>query len=445
MADIHYFVSEQKGCDDKNSGTSPKSPWATLTKAMQTVQTPAAGNRHIVHWGPGTYREKLSFVYAGRSLTDNIIYAPDPDCVYLVNDAPGRCRVTGCDYVDRASSGIIVDWNNKDFVQFGCDEATCWIDGSKTIAMRPGTGSGRTLVKANVSAGQYAVQGGHNVNCTAIGGYTVFQGGVCINCVALGGRHGFSNCDSVNCAVFGGVESFYYGNHTNGMAVGSYTGFSKGLCENCIALHSYEGFRDVEVYDCLAASCYTDSTGNMTGDGEVSDGPVAIGRIGAMPYFPNEVQRLGKYVSPNSQTNEDCPRDDIDGRRRANPPSIGPWESPRMDIMFDPVYCYETLPAIVLRGHSMYIMKVPVTEGKPVTIRWWVLYDLSTDSGMPPAIWLRGAGIETQVATCTVEIGDWQQLEVSATPTVDTVLECCLFAKGDGYDDIAIFSDPEVG
>ena len=122
MAVVRYFVSQQHG-NDSNTGLSEAQAWATLTKAAQTVQTPAVGDCHEVVFGPGTYREKLTLSYAGRSLTENIRFVPDPNCLYLTNDKPGRCRITGCDSNEIASSGNLVSWSGKNYVTFGCDEA----------------------------------------------------------------------------------------------------------------------------------------------------------------------------------------------------------------------------------------------------------------------------------------------------------------------------------
>ena len=524
MADIHYYVSQQHG-DDNNTGLSVAQAWATLTKAAQTVQTPDAGNRHRIHWGPGTYREKISFSYAGRSATENITYEPDPNCVWLTGDTPSRCRITGCDSNEIASSGDLVKWNNKNYVTFGCDEAECFADGVKGTAM-------------------YATNGGLGQNCVRVN--------------AQGGGYGFLYCTATNCTAQGGYCGFNYCTATNCTVQGGSNGFMGTPSNKCV------------VYDCTAASCATNTTAASTlgGDASVTEGAVAVGRIGQMPYMPLGVRQKGttaivdtlnsvrtgtalalsaerliaftpssactsksvmiyvealaasgnitcelqKYVAgawatqrsktlptssliavawnrfvwdtgggddhltavadtwryrvtadASAQTSTIRTSDgtlvsyigyaipdaydpyDIDGRPRAVSvgckPSIGCWEPP--DMTEEWTTYKTTAPAIKLTGNSMHIMKVAAAKDKAITVKWWIRHH-GTAADKKPQIWLKGPGLTTQTATCTAAADTWEQVSVSVTPVVDTVLDVCLYARDPATGAYSIFSDPEV-
>ena len=505
MAVVRYFVSQQHG-NDNNTGLSEAQAWATLTKAAQTVQTPAVGDCHEVVFGPGTYREKLTLSYAGRSATENIRFIPDPNCLYLTNDKPGRCRITGCDSNEIASSGDLVNWNNKNYVTFGCDEAECFVDGVKGTAM-------------------YATNGGLGQNCVRVN--------------AQGGNYGFSYCTATNCTAQGG-----------------YCGFVGTTSNKCV------------VYDCTAASCSTNASGTLGGDAKVTEGAVAVGRIGQMPYMPLGVRQKGttaivdtlnsvrsgaalalsaerliaftpssactsksvmiyvealaasgnitcelqKYVDgswatqrsktlaksaliavawnrfvwdtgggddhltavadtwryrvtadASAQTStirtsndtsvsyigyavpDEYDPYDIDGRPRA----VSFGGNPSVGCWEPPDMQEEwttyktTAPAIKLTGNSMHIMKVAAAKNKAITVRWWVRHH-GTASDKKPQVWLRGPGLTTQTATCTAAADTWEQVSVSITPTRDTVLDVCLYSRDPAAGAYSIFSDPEV-
>jgi hypothetical protein len=558
MAVVRYFVSQQHG-SDSNTGLSEAQAWATLTKAAQTVQTPAVGDKHEVVWGPGTYREKISFSYGGRSLTECIQYIPDPNCLYLTQDKPGRCRITGCDSNEIASSGNLVSWNGKNYVTFGCDKAEFWADGVKTAAMVGNPSClGQNCVRVNAQGGYYGFYYCTATNCTAQGGYYGFYYCTATNCTAQGGSVGFHYCTATNCTAQGGNYGFNSCTATNCTAQGGYYGFHGTTSNRCV------------VYDCTVASCVVNTTSASTlgGDASVTEGAAAVGRIGQMPYMPLGVRQKGttaivdtlnsvrsgaalalsaerliaftpssactsksvmiyveslaasgnitcelqKYVDgswatqrsktlaksaliavawnrfawdtgggddhltavadtwryrvtadANAQTSTIRTSDgtlvsyigyaipdvydpyDIDGRPRAvsfgGKPSIGCWEPPDMQEEWA---TYKTAaPAIKLIGNSMHIMKVAAAKGKAITVKWWMRHH-DTASDKKPQIWLRGPGLTTQMATCTAAADTWEQVSVSVTPVVDTVLDVCLYARDPATGAYSIFSDPEV-
>ena len=240
MADVHYYVSIQNG-DDSNDGLTPETAWATMTKAAQTVRTPDVGNRHIIHWGPGTYREKISFSYAGRSMDEMIIYAPDPNCLWLTGDRQGRCRLTGCDESEMASSGNTVNFNSKDYVQFGDFDAECWVDGTARTAVYGGN-SLRVCIRVNARAGDRVFEDCTTYCCTAQGGYYGFIYGTAYNCAAQGGYRGFYSCTAYNCTAQGGFYGFYSGTAYNCTAQGCNLGFGYGTAYNCAAQGGSYGF-----------------------------------------------------------------------------------------------------------------------------------------------------------------------------------------------------------
>ena len=116
---------------------------------------------------------------------------------------------------------------------------------------------------------------------------------------AQGGNVGFNYCTATNCTAQGGNYGFYYCTATNCTAQG-YTGFSHCIATNCTVQGGYYGFYGTTsnkcvVYDCTAASCVTNATSASTlgGDASVTEGAVAVGRIGQMPYMPLGVRQKG--------------------------------------------------------------------------------------------------------------------------------------------------------
>lgn len=85
-----YYVSVQTG-RDSNDGLSPDTPWATLTKAANTV---VAGDTVIV--APGIYREQVSPVNSGNPDAP-IRFIADPWAEHFPDLLPDEVHITGVD------------------------------------------------------------------------------------------------------------------------------------------------------------------------------------------------------------------------------------------------------------------------------------------------------------------------------------------------------------
>lgn len=446
MADIHYYVSAQHG-NDLNTGLSEAQAWATLTKAAQTVGTPAVGNNHIIVWGPGTYREKLTFAYGGRSANERIIYRPDPDGLYLTQDKPGRCRVTGADANEMVSAGDCVNFNSKGFVQFGDWGSDCWVDGVSGMfsSIIRGTAGTSWCVRVNVQNSEYVgILNSVAYHCRAYACVTGFVGCECFNCMSTGCRIGIGNSVSHNCTVIGGHYGFQGTNQSdNCTASGAFQGFASGTHSHGIASACSAGYAAATVYDCMAVVCSSATTGTINGDGSVAVGAVICCDDTGRPWQVKGVKGLGT-------TTAQTPAAGIDGRPRPDPPSIGAYEPPDMEP--DWAIYKTTAPSIRLKGHSMHLMHVPAKGGEPITVKWWVQHH-GTNAGKLPQIWLRHPGarpdiaapyIATQITTHTGTADTWQELSVTVTPTRDQVLEVCLFSRDTAAGSYSVFSDPAV-
>lgn len=238
MATNHY-VSTQRG-DDLNDGLSPSTPWKTLTKALQ-IQPDAAGHTYI-NIGPGVYREKITLSYGGTDASHMIYWRGDPDCHYVVGDAPGIVRITGCDTQDLPTTGYVINGNSKANVEFH----NFVVDGSSnTNVVYGGTGFGRTFK-----------------NCTFYG-YNGPSGVNAVNCNSYCQNYGYA-CNSYNSISYGGAVGFYGGRTHNCLAYGSGVGFqSNSPASNCVASGSTTGFDTATASYCLAQFCGTGFKGGF--------------------------------------------------------------------------------------------------------------------------------------------------------------------------------------
>jgi len=258
MADIHYYVSQQNGLDT-NDGLTAATAWKTLTKAMQTIITPASGDNHYCHIGPGTYRERVIPTNDGYNATSKIYYQGDPNCVWLTSDIPGRIRITGCDTNEYPTTGRILDWSGKTYLEL-CDvyvdgstnEYACYnipvsrrVNASSLNGFYEGTQYNCTAIGGNIG-----FSGGTQYNCTVIGGDYGFYQGTQYNCTAIAGYYGFNKGTQYNCTAIGGSSGFDYGTQYNCTAIGGYYGFYEGTQYNCTAISGYNGFYLGKQYNC---------------------------------------------------------------------------------------------------------------------------------------------------------------------------------------------------
>lgn len=250
MAIMH--VSIQRGSDaySKEQAANPATPWATITKAIGEV---AAGD--TVYIGPGTYREKPSFATAG--VAGNIIsWIPDPSAKYVTGDNPGIVRVTGCNANELPTSGIVWNYNAKDYNTIGSLDGRIYIDGSSdNYSVSAASGTDRIAI--NVTAHGYnGFTYGTNTNCIAVGGLYGFNYGTNINCISIGGQYGFNLGTNTNCIAIGASSCFYFSTSINCIAIGGSNGFNDGTSTNCIAIGGNSGFIGGINTNCIALGGY---------------------------------------------------------------------------------------------------------------------------------------------------------------------------------------------
>ena len=258
MADVLYYVSQQNG-NDSNDGTSAALAWKTLTKAMQSVPTPSAGDNIYVYIGSGTYRERVIPTNNGLSTTEKIYYCGDPNSVYLTSDTPGKIRITGCGSDEYPTNGSILNWTGKTYVELwdadvdgSLNDYACYNVTARRVnaASINGFYSG-TQYNCTAIGGNYGFSSGTSYNCTAIGNYG-FYSGTSYNCTAIGGSYGFSSGTSYNCTAIGGNYGFYSGTSYNCTAIGGNYGFRDGTSYNCTAIGGNYGFNSGTQYNCTA-------------------------------------------------------------------------------------------------------------------------------------------------------------------------------------------------
>jgi hypothetical protein len=226
--DSKFYVSQQHG-DDANDGLTPQTAWATITKAANTVGGSLDGDTYV-YIGPGTYREFVSFTSGGLDSEHRLIFAGDPNCLYLTNDNPGIVRITGCDLENELPSAIATQLIK---MLFGFTELwDVWVDGGVY---------NQYLLYGTV---QY---GGNGQICRRVraNGYYGFGYLICYDCFA-GGYVGYGYCEAYNCIGIGGANTnagvFYGSRSFNCLAMGGYYGYYGGWSYNSISMYNVYGY-----------------------------------------------------------------------------------------------------------------------------------------------------------------------------------------------------------
>lgn len=450
-----YYVSAQRG-NDGNNGTSPATPWATVTKAVQTL---VAGDTCYI--GAGTYREKPVNVNAGTN--GNIIqFIGDPDAQYVTGDTKGIVRITACDAneVEDNTNGKVWDCQ-KDYVTIknvlvdGGYDGVYFSSGTQrcaenvvAVARHYGFYYG-TNTNCMVIGGYYGFYFSTNTNCMAIGGNYGFYNGTNINCMAIGGHYGFYYGTNINCMAIGGYSGFYYGTNTNCMTIGGYYGFYNGTYTNCMAMACYYGYRGtMTANDCKYALCYTVSTGTIKTDegyATLAQAPVMLWTFADFrkiieafdPWMFEGAKQWGKADVSAGDT-------DILGRARkmlGGALDIGPFAFSNTAPDFA---TYKTAsPAVKITQKGMKLFEIPATGGEAITVKVQTKHTNTT--GDKPQVLLRGDTITEQAATCTAASDTWQELTVTATPAKDEILTLVLYARDTAATAVSYFSDIKVG
>lgn len=461
-----YYVSKQRG-DDLNDGRSPSTPWASITKAVQTL---VAGDTCYI--GPGTYREQLMNPNAGTD--GNLIqFIGDPDAQYVTGDNKGIVRVTACDEYEMESPYGTVWFGYKDYISL----KNMLVDGGMDCVF---FGNKQTCSCENVIAiGGGCFTGGVHTNCIALSNYMGFTASSkCINCISIAGQDGFEDCGyCINClaiARYGysaGTAAF---NDTiiNSIAIAGALAYNGVTSYNCMALgagiafyggRAYNGLailcdipfqNDVHANDCKYTLCNVFIGGYVTDSGyeEPVQGPVMLWTFNQMqkvmeafdPWMFEGAKQWGRLTDSSSNP-LDLPGTDILGRARkmlgGYHLDIGPYAFSNVEPDFTE---YRTNPpGIKIQQQGMKMFEIPATGGEEITVKVQVKYT-NPQAGLPPRILLRGETITEQMAQYTAGSNVWQELTVSATPAKDEILTLVLYANDMGAGSVSYFSDIQV-
>jgi hypothetical protein len=450
-----YYVSNQRG-DDLNNGLSPSTPWATVTKAVQTL-----GPGDTCYIGPGTYREALTNANAGTS--GNLIqFIGDPDVQYVVGDTKGIVRITACDEDEMAGYDSV--WIcNKDYVIIknllldgGYDGIFFWGVAENRYAERViaiGCGfTGGTLSNCISITPTVGFALGVAINCLAIAGMVGYETNKCINCIAIG-MAGFSgDLDIINSLALGCYLGFDYVTSYNCVALGTAGAFRRGRAFNGLAVACDQGYiENVYANDCKYSMCNLPYMTYRVDPGydDPVEAPVMLWTFNQIqkvmeafdPWMFEAAERWGRLTDRLSNP-LNLPDTDILGRARRMEDSlldVGPYALSRVSPDFEE---YETdPPSIKIEGSGMKLFEIPATGGEEITISMKVKY-VDSLSAKAPRIILRGETITEQVATHPGVGGLWIDLSVSATPDKDELLTLILYARDVGAT--CYFSDIQV-
>jgi len=494
MADVRYYVSQQNG-NDSNDGTSVAQAWKTLTKAMQSVPTPSAGDNIYVHIGAGTYREKVIPTNNGLSATEKIHYCGDPYSAYLINDIPGRVRITGCDADEYPTNGRILDWTGKTNIELW----DVYVDGSNNEYACYNIPVSRRVHAAGVSGFYYGTQ----YNCTAFSGQYGFYNGTQYNCTAIGGSYGFNSGTQYNCKTLYesnnpenvpkskhilpdisastpkfnylfGMDRYGYPHNVNigaGSSMNlqeerlyaftpSETGRSIGVQFRFVSLGA-SGNITVELQKYIIDTWVTQKSKTIAiadltteynyfeWDTSANDGDNSLTTSASTWRFritANEGATSSVLYGSNSTTPTvighflpDSVPSDIEGKSLHGSVLQGALDV--ASLALDSTTYQTNAPSIKFEGHGEKIQKLPVIKNTAVTVKYQVRHD-GVASGKEPQIRLQHKDITTQTATHSAGANTWEELSVSVTPTFDGVIDVVLTSRD--HIKNAWFSDPSV-
>jgi hypothetical protein len=133
--------------------------------------------------------------------------------------------------------------------------------------------------------------------------------------------------------------------------------------------------------------------------------------------------------------NEDC----FGHARKYDVSLPGAVEHPVSSL--DETYYNTSSPSIRIKGGGEEILELPARANQQVTVSYQVSHN-GAGAGIEPQLRIRGLGITEQVATHSAGNNVWQALSVTATPTVNGILEVILTSRDPKHD--SWFSAPTV-
>jgi hypothetical protein len=440
-----YYVSQQVG-NDANAGTGPGAgqAWLTLGKA-NTDNLLVADD--IVRVGPGTYREKLD-LYESGTAGHVISWIADPECLYLTSDKPGVVRWTATDSDDTQGTDSALDFASTTYVEAswflfdgtmstskgavhrtGGYDVTCKILDCQVFSLNAVTNiyAGRCL-----AIGKTAFSVCYPESCIGIG-QTCFQGnsnGSGGN-IAIGGNYGFITADYAvtwwNCLAIASVVGFYAGGITQSPGV-----------SHCHAAYCSIGFQNLVLHADTYACCQFGSL-TCTGDAVTEAAVVVLPNFDLLKRALEPALALTALLGAGDSAHAATITDILNRIRTMGTTDIGAYELATEALSWA-VGDYQTNPpGIKITGIGQKIVQISAEAAKQVTVKVQAKHDSATTK---PQVILRGQSIATQTATVTAGNNTWEQVSVSATPTINEVLELVLYGRE--ASKIAYFSDIDI-
>lgn len=460
---------------DANDGSGPGADKAFLTPAKAAAVVSAGTT---IYLAPGTYRLGATVVSPLGAAGDTILWHGDPHAQHFPEAQPGPVRFTGCDANEVPA---LVDTllllrqytTVEDIVFDGQKTGTTaaavrvWSAGEPEVAMRRCIVAAATLAvdwsaHATAQVTDCVIVSGENAgsrlpsfrrciivcprtvgaaveNCVLFLVYGTVTGAAS-HCVALGGAPAFFNNTTHNCVAFG-CDIGYLGNlgkgpHYNAVAVNCRVGFAGTLTAN----------------DCGVVSCSIASQGTVNTDA----GYAALAEFPHVGYtdyarlmsLATLLQFDLNFSADKGASFDDVPDHDILGRGRparvGNAYTPGPWEHPLPGpFALDQSTGHGDDPhsVVVLRAGEQ-IDTLWLQGGVEATISAWCKFTL--DGGDPPQLEVRGDGVTTATTTATGDGSDWEQLQVTVTPSYDTLVQVVYRARDAAATAAARWSDLAV-
>jgi hypothetical protein len=458
MAVVHRYVRTDG--NNANSGATAALAWATLDYAASQDYSGNADGTDI-HVAPGTYRETVVVDFAGASGRVTR-FLGDPENLWFGATAnPGRVRITDANSSEQHPNGgtAVVISCNKDYVEFH----DFYLDASYRAVNFTAQGTGRALNKCMIFSRETGVLYGSLIkDCVIFSGlYAVRSSSRTVDCFLFGGTTGAIVVDVMsavfdNCLVMG----------TTGARVTTAGGSL--TCRNCVAFGCVNyGFQQtggtMTLSSCNAVLCGTSDLGTISATACYASGcgtlnAFTTGGGSALLDF-NVLRELAPYVAAagvggiiaqgdNTGPAFTATDTDISGHRLrlrgGTVLDIGPTAiSSPTDLpggMLDWTTYKIAAPSVQIVAEGDVLLQVPAAVSVPVRVAVWVRHDSIT--GNKPQIVLRGDSITEQTATATAGDATWEQLVVTATPTIDEVLTLVFRARNSAGT--CRFSDAEV-
>jgi hypothetical protein len=458
MAVAHRYVRTDG--NNANNGTTAALAWATLDYAASQDYSGNADGTDI-HVAPGTYRETVVVDFAGASGRVTRFLADPENLWFGANAKPGRVRVTDANSSEQHANGgtATVITCNKDYVEFH----DFYIDSSYYGVNFTAQGTGRALYRCRVDAGMDGVRYGSLVwGCRVRAGfYALRESARVVN----------SSLRSGLVAVFGGIAGLQIilDNSTISGNVGARinNGTATLTCRNTKAIYcATAGFQQLSgtlnATDCRAVFCQSATAGTISATRCYASGVETLGAFttgGGTDISENDDPDCTSYVAAagtggfigqgdNTGPAFTAADTDISGHRLrlrgGTVLDIGPTAiSSPTDLpggMLDWTTYKIAAPSVQIVAAGDVLLQVPAAVSVPVRVAVWVRHDSIT--GNKPQIVLRGDSITEQTATATAGDATWEQLVVTATPTIDEVLTLVFRARNSAGT--CRFSDAEV-